>query len=257
MSSTTLFDSEGHRNVLLEDYSEGEAVQANQHVIIDGKQAMVLDPGGPRVFNRVMSDVLAAVGGGGDISHVFFSHQDPDIVAAANGWLLATDARAYVSQLWQRFVPHVVPHLRDEKAMMERLVAIPDEGTILSLGSRELMFVPAHFLHSSGNFHVYDPFSKILYTGDLGASLGQDYTEVPDFDAHVKYMEGFHRRYMPTRAALQAWARLARQLDVEIIAPQHGALFRGKEMVGRFIEWCESLTCGMDVMPEYQLPQRR
>ena len=29
-----------------------------------------------------------------------------DIVAALNGWLMTTDADAYVSSLWTRFVPH-------------------------------------------------------------------------------------------------------------------------------------------------------
>ena len=88
-----------------------------------------------------------------------------------------------------------------------------------------------------------------LYTGDLGASLGQDYREVPDFDAHIPLMEGFHRRYMSSTAALRAWVGMARTLDVQIIAPQHGALFRG-EMVGQFYDWLETLECGIDAMAD-------
>ncbi len=255
MATTTLYESDNHKCFLLEDFSDGHAVQANQHLIVDGNQGMLLDPGGPRVFNRVISEVMSLIPGR-SVTHLFFSHQDPDIVAAANGWLLATDAEAYVSALWERFVPHVVPSLGDEKSMMERLHAIPDEGTVLVLGSRELWILPAHYLHSAGNLHVYDPTSKILYTGDLGASLGQSYREVPDFEAHIGFMHGFHRRYMATNRALRAWTKLARQLDVEVIAPQHGALFRGKEMVSRFLDWCDSLECGIDVMKEYQIPKR-
>ena len=99
------------------------------------------------------------------------------------------------------------------------------------------------------------PTSKILYSGDLGASLGQPYREVPDFDAHLQYMEGFHRRYMSSNAIMKAWANMVRPLDIELIAPQHGALFRGKEMVGKFIDWCEHLECGIDVMaPNLAVP---
>ena len=76
--------------------------------------------------------------------------------------------------------------------------------------------------------------SKILYTGDIGAALGLDYREVPDFDAHKEHMDGFHRRYMSSTAAFQAWAKMVRGLDIEIIAPQHGAFFRGKKMVAHF-----------------------
>ena len=60
------------------------------------------------------------------------------------------------------------------------------------MGGETLYALQAHFLHSEGNFQVYDPVGKVLYTGDLGASLGQDYIEVGDFDEHLKYMEGFH-----------------------------------------------------------------
>ena len=252
--ATFLFDEGGHKNILLAEVSgAGEAVQANHHLIIHNSGSMILDPGGPAVFNKVMSEVMGAVPGG-NLSHIFLSHQDPDIVAATNGWLLATDATAYVSKLWTRFVPHVVPSLRDGGGFSGRLKGIPDEGMLLDLDGAKLVVVPAHYLHSSGNFQIYDPVSKILYTGDLGASLGMDYREVPDFDAHIQYMEGFHKRYMPSSAALKAWAKLARKLDIEILAPQHGALMRGKPMVESFIAWCESLTCGIDALGELSLP---
>jgi flavorubredoxin len=254
MGHTILFEDGEHRNILLEGKESGHAVQANHHLIVHSKRALVLDPGGPRVFNRVISDAQVCHGPGGDVDIVFFSHQDPDIVSSANGWMLATDARAYVSQLWHRFVPHVVPSLNDEKTLTNRLEPIPDEGGVVRLAGAPLVFVPAHFLHSCGNFHLYDPSSKILYTGDLGASLGNTYPEVPDFDAHVPYMEGFHRRYMASNAAMRLWADLAVQFDIEVIAPQHGAFFRGKPMVERFIAWCRDFQCGTDVMPRYQRP---
>ena len=50
--------------------------------------------------------------------------------------------------------------------------------------------------------------------------------------------------------AMRSWAKMIRKLDVQIIAPQHGALFRGPEMVQRFISWCENLDCGIDLMNE-------
>jgi flavorubredoxin len=75
-----------------------------------------------------------------------------------------------------------------------------------------------------------------------------DYIYVSDFDAHIEYMEAFHKRYMASNEALQAWANMIRQLDIEIIAPQHGALFKGKQMVERFIDWCAQLQCGVDLI---------
>ena len=244
MAHISLFDSAGHRNILLEEFgSGGLAVQANQHVIIDGREGMILDPGGHKLYSRALSATLGLLGEA-KLSHIFLSHQDPDIVAAINGWLMSTDAIAHVSELWTRFVPH----FGLDRLLEHRLLSIPDEGQRQKLGDRELVFLPAHFLHSAGNFHVWDETSKILYTGDLGASIGVDYREVPDFDAHVPAMEPFHRRYMASRRAMQTWVRRVRGLDIEIIAPQHGALLRGREMVQRFLAWCDGLECGLDLL---------
>ncbi len=180
------------------------------------------------------------------------SHQDPDIVAATNGWLMVTEADAYLSELWMRFITH----FGVDELVVERIKPIPDNGTIITLGKTPLKIIPAHFLHSSGNFQIYDPVAKVLYSGDLGASLGQDYDEVEDFDAHIQYMEGFHKRYIPASKALKMWANTARKLDIDIIAPQHGAFFPNKELVNRFIDWVDELTCGVDLMGDaYPIPE--
>jgi flavorubredoxin len=251
MASIVLFDDGRHKNVLLEDFSAGGAVQANQHLIIHDRGGMILDPGGHKVYSKVLGETTSLLAGG-TLDIIFLSHQDPDIVAAVNGWLMTTDAMAYASDLWLRFIPH----FGVDALVAHRLKGIPDAGMQLELKGQKMMILPAHFLHSPGNFQVYDPVSKILYSGDLGASLGMGYREVPDFDAHLQYMAGFHRRYMTAGSAMRAWAAMVRQLDIETIAPQHGAVFRGRDMVKRFIDWCDGLECGVDVVLDlYKLPE--
>lgn len=240
--NTILHAGPGHQNILLEDFGGGLAVQANQHLIIDGNEGMILDPGGHKVYSKVLGETTGLLKGA-KLKYIFLSHQDPDIVAATNGWLMSTDADAFISALWVRFVPH----FGLDRLVESRLKPIPDGGMWLTLGSTKLAIIPAHFLHSPGNFQIYDPTSKILYSGDLGASIGQSYVEVQDFDQHLQYMEGFHRRYMASGRSLRAWAKMVRGLPIEIIAPQHGALFRGPN-VKRFIEWCATLECGVDLM---------
>jgi flavorubredoxin len=83
-----------------------------------------------------------------------------------------------------------------------------------------------------------------------------EYQFVEDFDGHVPFMDAFHRRYMAANKALRAWAQMVRGLDIEIIAPQHGAIFRGKEMASRFISWCEQLECGVDLITDlFKVPE--
>ena len=47
---------------------------------------------------------------------------------------------------------------------------------------------------------------------------------------------------------------MVRQLDIETIAPQHGALFKGPEMSARFIDWISDLECGIDHITTFELP---
>lgn len=247
-----LFSQDSHRNVLLPSFDVGPEIPCNQHLIIDGDEAMILDPGGHKLYAKVFS-ASKQVLGKATIRHMFLSHQDPDIVAAANGWLMALpNLEAWCSKLWARFVPHI----GNDRLLFDRMRSIPDGGGRIALGSGEVWAIPAHFLHSAGNFHVYDPVSKILYTGDLGASIGEGYRVVADFGDHIKYMMGFHKRYMGSTRALKLWLKLVRQLDIEIIAPQHGALFRGRDQCQALLDWLDELSVGVDNFDDYAIPTK-
>jgi flavorubredoxin len=245
----TLYESADHKNVFFNDLTSGHMVQANQHLIVHRGEGMVLDPGGHKVFPRLLAQVSSTMSVN-QLKHVLFSHQDPDILAAANGWLMTTDARAYLSSLWMRFIPH----FGVDEMVIDRITPIPDQGMVVDLAGCGVKFVPAHFLHSPGNFQVYDPEAKILYSGDLGASLGQPYAETDDLPSHLRYMEAFHKRYLAGSRALRAWVRTVRRLEIETIAPQHGAILR-KPAVQPFIQWLDSLSCGVDLLDEeYPIP---
>lgn len=253
MGATYLHHDDDHAFILLEGYGQGEMVPTNQVVIRNGNSAILLDPGGHKVHYDVMNEVSGLIPIN-ELKYLFFSHQDPDIVAAANAWLMLTDAEAYVSKLWVRFIPH----FGIDELLTPRMHPIPDEGMRLPLGNSELIFLPAHFLHSAGNFQVYDPTSRILFSGDLGASIGPGYVEVTDFDQHVQFMEGFHKRYMPSGDANRYWARMVRTLDIERIVPQHGAIFPDPACSRRFIDWVEQLPGAVELMEDiYQVPPPR
>lgn len=246
-----LYDDGAHQNVWLHDFGRGLSVQANQFLIIDHGEGLLLDPGGPKVYPDVLAETQLHLKDG-KLRYIFLSHQDPDIGTSLNAWLMDTKAEALVSRLWVRFLPH----FGIDKLLADRLTALPDEGKWLRLGERELMILPAHFLHSCGNLQVYDPTSKILFSGDLGGAVGVDESEVRDFETYRRHLEAFHRRYMGSTRALRAWVRMVRDLDIECIAPQHGAMYRGP-MVERFLDWAESFECGIDALESlYTLPEK-
>ncbi len=250
MPTQILFENAEHKNILLEDFTSGHMVQANQHLIIHQGKGMLLDPGGHKTYSHALEEVSSLISPTA-LQYILLSHQDPDIVAATNGWLMVTEAQALLPQLWVRFIMH----FGVDDFVVDRIEAVPDRGRVVDLAGCELLVLPGHFMHSSGNFQVYDPVSKILYSGDLGASLGQTYVTVENFDDHIQYMEGFHRRYMPANKVLKLWANMVKSLDIETIAPQHGAMLVGRDNVQRFIAWIENLECGLDLMGDvYKLP---
>jgi flavorubredoxin len=51
---------------------------------------------------------------------------------------------------------------------------------------------------------------------------------------------------MPSEAAKQDWIRRVRKLDIELMCPQHGRIFRG-DAVGQFLDWFEQLPVGTAV----------
>ncbi len=118
-----LFNENGHMNVMFNDLGEGLMVQSNQHMIVHNDEAMILDPGGHKIYTKLFSSISSIIKKK-NLKYIFFSHQDPDIIASANAWLMISEAEAYLSELWIRFIPH----FGVDKYVISRIHCIPDEG---------------------------------------------------------------------------------------------------------------------------------
>lgn len=253
-----LFNDGKHLCLMFDDLvddSSGDAVQANQFLIVDNGHGALLDPGGNMTYNGLLMSMHSYFAPK-NLEYILASHADPDIIASVNKWMIHSDCQVMISKLWERFVPHFCTVGNAEG----RVEGIPDEGMNLHLGSSIIKAIPAHFMHSEGNFQFYDPISKILFTGDMGASIvAHDAADTPveDFKAHIPYMEGFHKRYMISNKICRYWVNMVRTMDVEMIVPQHGRMFKGKKMVNEFLNWIEALPCGVDLMTQeqYKVPK--
>ncbi|MDX1812065.1 MAG: MBL fold metallo-hydrolase, partial [Gammaproteobacteria bacterium] len=216
-------------------------IDTNQYLVKTKDRALLLDPGGIEIFSSMMGSVLHHVPVE-QITDLFASHQDPDIISSLGLWDQALPkAKLHAPWLWEGFIRHFGLNNID-------YVPIPDEGQDIDLGLLRLQLIPAHYVHSSGNFHVYDPEAKILMSGDVGAALeGVDAgLFVEDFDDHISKMKMFHQRWMPSNRAKNDWVKRVRELDIDILAPQHGRMFKGDD-VKRFLDWFESLEVGIAV----------
>jgi flavorubredoxin len=214
-------------------------IDTNEYLISSDGQSLITDPGGIEIFPAVFSAVCQALDPR-TLVGIFASHQDPDIISSLSLWLeLNPKLPVYTSWLWATFIPHF-------GGEASNFVSIPDEGLTLQVGSVSLQAVPAHYLHSSGNFHLYDPKAKLLFSGDVGAAMlpGDAPLVVDDFDRHIVHGEGFHRRWMGSNEAKLAWCERVSKLKIDQLCPQHGAIYTGAN-VSRFINWFAELKVGV------------
>lgn len=248
----TLFQQEGHQCIQFSDLVTGEGIQSNQFLIINNGRAALLDPGGDLTYTPLNIELGKRVRLS-QLDYIFASHQDPDIIASLPRWMMHTQCRVVTSKLWARFLPHLASQFITQQLayqLEERIIALPDQGASIPFGNSHIVVLPAHFLHSVGNFHFYDPISKILFSGDMGASLIEEHADQPvqDFAAHIPHMLGFHQRYMASNKACRLWANMIRDMDVQMLVPQHGSPFVGRDMVNSFLDWISNLPCGIDLL---------
>lgn len=215
-------------------------IDTNEYLVMSNGEAMLADPGGMEIFPAVFA-AISEVFDPREINYIFASHQDPDIISSLSLWLeFNGQTKCFLSWLWGSFVPH----FGGNETTFDLL---PDEGKKINLGNTVIDIIPAHYLHSAGNFHFYDEVAKLYFSGDVGAAIlpqGEDDLFVEDFDKHIKYSEKFHQRWMGSNSAKQNWCERVSQMDIDMLCPQHGAIYKGED-VNRFIDWFSNLKVGV------------
>lgn len=241
--ATTIYSQGGHQWIIIarDPDRPNYLIDTNEYLIMDGQNSLLTDPGGSEIFSSVFS-TLCDITDPRSIKSLFASHQD--IISSLGLWLdFNPEIRCYVSRLWAAFVPHFGGN---DKTFF----SIPDEGCDINVGSLMLQAFPAHYLHSSGNFHLYDPKANLLFTGDIGAAVGFEDNGnnifVKNFDQHIQYAEGFHRRWMGSECAKIDWCERVSKLNVDMLCPQHGSIYAGED-VNRFINWLSELKIGSGI----------
>lgn len=240
--ATRLYKNDDHAwyAIARDPQKPGYIIDTIEYVITKRGKALLCDPGGQEIFPAAFSATSGIVSPE-NVEYIFASHQDPDIASSLPLWLTSSpQLKCYVSWLWSSFIPHF-------GGTDETFITIPDDGMELHLSDLKLQAIPAHYLHSSGNFHLYDDTAKILFSGDVGAALLPNGAAaelyVKDFDQHIEFMRGFHQRWMGSNEAKNNWVDRVSRLKIDMLCPQHGAIFTG-ENVARFLQWFRDLEVG-------------
>ena len=164
MKVAPVFELGDHRWWIIYDQDEHRVIDSNVYVMESKGQAIILDPSGFEIFPQVFSALVDIIEPN-SLTAAFVSHQDPDIASSLPLWAACKpDLQWYIPTMWEGFIRHY-------GALETPFNDIPDAGGEVIIGDKTLQFIPAHYLHASGNFSVYDPQAKVLFSGDVGAAL--------------------------------------------------------------------------------------
>lgn len=211
---------------------------------------LLVDPGSSTDIAVVQTKVASVIGGLERLSALFINHQDPDVGSVAPLILsrFATRAAVLCSEDTWRLIVHLnLP--RERYRPTEKF----SRGIMLPTGQK-LLPVPTPFCHFRGAVALYDPATRVLFSGDLfGGLTDPKATGLWADESDWAGMRAFHQLYMPSNAALARAISRIRKLDPEpeIIAPQHGRLLRGNVMA-QFMDRLERLPVGLDLIEEQE-----
>ncbi|MGB5823886.1 MAG: diguanylate cyclase [Proteocatella sp.] len=212
-----------------------EGLQCNPYLIVDGDEAILIDPGSVLDFKYVFKNVTEIISLD-KIKYVVLHHQDPDLCSSVT-LFEEKGARFKVITHWRT---HLLTNYYGIKS--EYYLVDENNFSIRLKSGRELKFIPTPYLHFSGAIATYDPSSKILFSSDLFGGILSEWKLYAD-ESYIESMKAFHEHYMPSNDILSSVMKMFLTMDIDMIAPQHGCII--KENVKEHMIALRDLDCGM------------
>lgn len=203
-----------------------DGVSYNSYVILDEKTA-VMDTVDASITRQFIENVEHALGGR-KLDYLVINHMEPDHCATI-GELLRIHPELTLVGNEKTF--RLISQFYDID-MEGRTLAVK-EGDTLCLGKHTLHFVFAPMVHWPEVMMAYEESEKILFAADAFGSFGAHNgalfsDEVADAKAELPEMRRYYGnivgKYGPQ---VQAVLKKAAGLDIAVICPLHGLIWRG------------------------------
>jgi len=226
-------------------FDEQAGLHCNPYLIIDNDEAVVIDGGSRPDFATVMMKILQTGITPNQIIALLYQHYDPDLCGSIPNFediINRNDLKVISDSANLMFIRHY--------SVATRLLPISKINNQFKFSSgRTLQFTNTPYAHSGGSIVTFDEKSGILFTSDLFGGLGIKWELFLKFGPECRDCLGskqclqkrascpindilnFHKTVMPSRKALRY--SLERILDIPFttIAPQHGSIITGKEIL--------------------------
>lgn len=224
-------------------YLENDVFQCHPYMILNGDETILIDPGS-KLEMKPLIRKIASLTDLKNVKYIILHHQDPDLCAAV----------PTIERLIRRDDLLIVTHSRmsvliKHYGIKAKYYNIDHNDFILKTKGRTLRFYTTPYCHSPGAFVTYDEKTKVLFSSDIFGGLEESWSFYAD-DNYYSHIEGFHMAYMPSRDILNYALRKIEELDLELIAPQHGSIIK-KEQIKPLIEQMKLMNCGLYIDKKY------
>lgn len=214
-------------------------LQCNPYLLVDGNEAVLIDPGSVLDCEYVYKNVCNIVPPEA-IKRVILHHQDPDLCSSL----------PIFERIGLNF--QIVTHWRT--SLLVKYYGVKSDYYIvnenkfqLTLESgRVLSFIPAPYLHFPGAIITYDPKTQTLFSGDVFGAFSDSDSLYAQGD-YIEKMKTFHEHYMPSNQILRPVMETLLALPISRIAPQHGSIIEKNPT--DYIKVLRDLECGAFLRP--------
>ena len=219
-------------------YSVPDGVSYNSYLLTDEK-TVLFDTVDKAVAKTFFENVEHALGGR-KLDYLVVQHMEPDHSATIEGLLLRHPETTVVcNDKIKKMIGQFF------SAELESKVQTVKEGDTLETGRHTLTFVMAPMVHWPEVMVTYDTADKILFSADafgtFGALNGAIFADEVDFerdflDEARRYYTNIVGKY---GTQVQALLKKASAIDIEMICPLHGFVWRSNlgDYIGKYAKW--------------------
>ncbi len=216
------------------DITSNNGLDCNPYLLIDGKEAVLFDPGSSLDFQQVLANVKELVPIE-DITHIVLHHEDPDFCAAVP-LFEELGIRPKIVTSWRTMTLVQYYGIQSPYYLLEE-----NESRLTLSSGRVLQFIPTPYLHFAGAFATYDGATETLFSSDLFGAFSYNHTLYAD-DTYLEKMLTFHEHYMPSNSVLRPVMDVLLGYGIRRILPQHGSIIDRE--VETYIHALRTLQCG-------------
>lgn len=231
-------------------YDADDKLNCNPYLIIDGEEAVLIDGGSRPHFSSIMLNILKTGIKPKNIIRLIYSHYDPDLCSSIPHMeeiINSNDLKIISHKSNNVFIKYY--STGSERTCIEDL-----NYEFSFTSGRTLRFIHVPYAHAAGSFLTYDEKNKILFSSDLFGCYGNSEVffslkdscmdcdpvkqtcDIYEEGCPLKRMLYFHKELMSSTKALRYALNAIKDLDIEIVASQHGSIIKEKKLIKKIID---------------------